>query len=165
MYPRWKRNPKFAFAFKMVFDDQKAQSVVRDVVWTPSKDGFLKPVIYITPIEIAGTIIGKATAFNAKYIKKNMIGVGAKVEMIRSGDAIPHIVRVISPAAKPKMPSVPYHWNETNVDVILDNIVENTTVREKRMLRFFKSLDVEGLGPGNIKRLIKAGFDNVVKNY
>ena len=163
MYPRWKRNPKFAFAFKMVFDDQKAQSVVRDVVWTPSKDGFLKPVIYITPIEIAGTIIGKATAFNAKYIKTNKIGVGAKVEMIRSGDAIPHIVRVISPAAKPKMPSVPYHWNETNVDIILDNIVENTTVREKRMLRFFKSLDVEGLGPGNIKRLNKAGFDNVVK--
>ena len=42
IYPRPKKNPEYAFAFKMVLSDQVAEAKVVDVLWTPSKDGYLK---------------------------------------------------------------------------------------------------------------------------
>ena len=41
--------PDHAFAFKMVLSDQKAEAKVLDVLWTPSKDGYLKPRVQIEP--------------------------------------------------------------------------------------------------------------------
>ena len=43
LYPRTNKNPKHAFAFKMVLSDQVAEVKVLNVIWTPSKDGYLKP--------------------------------------------------------------------------------------------------------------------------
>ena len=163
IYPRRKKNPKQAFAFKMVLSDQKAEAKVLDVIWNPSKDGFLKPTVRIEPVIIGGTTIEYATAYNAAFVAKNKIGLGAVVDMIRSGDVIPTILSVITPARKAKMPDIPYHWNETHVDIILDNIEENIGVQEKLVSRFFKKLDVESLGAGNVKRIMKAGHNTIEK--
>ena len=163
IYLRWKKNPKHAFAFKMVLSDQKAEAKVLEVIWTPSKDGFLKPKVRIEPIDIGGVTIEYATAFNAAFVEKNKIGMGALVEMVRSGDVIPHILQVVTPARKAQMPTGNYKWNDTHVDIILDNIKGNTAVKEKVISRFFKHLDVDGLGEGNVKRLMKAGFDSIEK--
>ena len=163
IYIRWKKNPKHAFAFKMVLSDQKAEAKVLEVIWTPSKDGFLKPKVRIEPVDIGGVTIEYATAFNAAFVEKHKIGMGALIEMVRSGDVIPHIMGVITPARKAQMPTIPYKWNATHVDIILDNIVDNTNVQEKVISRFFQHLDVDGLGAGNVKRLMKAGFDSIEK--
>ena len=147
----------------MVLSDQKAEAKVLDVIWNPSKDGFLKPTVRIEPVNIGGTTIEYATAYNAAFIEKNKIGLGAIVEMVRSGDVIPTILSVITPARKAKMPDIPYHWNETHVDIILDNIEENVNVQEKLVSRFFKKLDVVSLGAGNVKRIMKAGYNTIEK--
>ena len=47
IYSRVEKNPDHAFAFKMVLSDQMAEAKVIDVLWSPSKDGLLKPVIQI----------------------------------------------------------------------------------------------------------------------
>ena len=163
IYLRWKKNPKHAFAFKMVLSDQKAEAKVLEVIWTPSKDGFLKPKVRIEPIDIGGVTIEYATAFNAAFVEKNKIGMGALIEMVRSGDVIPHILKVITPARQAQMPTGNYKWNATHVDIVLDDIKGNTNVQEKVISRFFKHLDVDGLGEGNVKRLMKAGFDSIEK--
>ena len=163
IYLRWKKNPKHAFAFKMVLSDQKAEAKVLEVIWTPSKDGFLKPKVRIEPIDIGGVTIEYATAFNAAFVEKNKIGMGALIEMVRSGDVIPHILKVITPARQAQMPPGNYKWNATHVDIVLDDIKGNTNVQEKVISRFFKHLDVDGLGEGNVKRLMKAGFDSIEK--
>jgi len=51
-----------------------------------------------------------ATAFNAAFVEDNKIGIGALVKLVRSGDVIPHIMEVIEPAQKAKMPDVEYKW-------------------------------------------------------
>jgi NAD-dependent DNA ligase len=61
------------------------------------------------------------------------------------------------------MPHVPYKWNSTNVDVLLENIDLNETVREKVITGFFKGIGVDGLGEGNVIRLINASFDSLPK--
>ena len=163
IYPRPKKNPDYAFAFKMVISDQVAEAKVVDVLWTPSKDGYLKPRVQIEPINLGGVTVEYATGFNAKFIEDNKIGVGSVITIIRSGDVIPHIISVVTPAEYVKFPSVPYKWNDTHVDIILDNKEEDDTVREKNITAFFKNLEVEGIGPGNVKRLVEAGFDSVAK--
>tara|TARA_Y100000748_G_C15494986_1_gene487898 strand:+ start:91 stop:2973 length:2883 start_codon:yes stop_codon:yes gene_type:complete len=161
VYPRISGNPKHAFAFKMLLDDQKAEAKVLDVIWAPSKDGYLKPRIQIEPIDLGGVTITFATGFNASFIEKNLINIGAVVEIVRSGDVIPHINKVVRPATTPHFPDVSYVWNETHVDIMLASKDENITVLQKNITGFF--VDVDGLGPGNIKKIINAGYDSVPK--
>ena len=162
-YPRKSGNPTHAFAFKMVLSDQIAEAKVVDVIWTPSKDGYLKPRVQIEPINLGGVRIEYATGFNGAFINDNKVGVGAVIELIRSGDVIPHIRKVTTPAEEAKMPSTPYKWNDTHVDVLLEDIEGDETVKEKVITGFFKGIGVEGLSSGNIARIIDAGFDSVPK--
>ena len=163
IYSRKSGNPEQAFAFKMVLSDQIAEAKVVDVLWTPSKDGYLKPRVQIEPINLGGVTIEFATGFNAAFIKDNNIGIGTMITLIRSGDVIPYIKSVTIPSKEPKMPLVPYKWNDTCVDIVLENVSEDSIVKEKNITGFFKGIEVEGLSSGNIIRLIKSGYDNVFK--
>ena len=75
----------------MVLSDQSAEAKVLDVLWSASKDGFLKPRVKIEEVNIGGAKINYATGFNAKFIQDNKIGLGAVIKIIRSGDVIPKI--------------------------------------------------------------------------
>jgi NAD-dependent DNA ligase/DNA polymerase/3'-5' exonuclease PolX len=163
LHPRVDGNPDHAFAFKMVISDQMAEAKVVDVLWNPSKSGYLKPRVQIEPIRLGGVTIEYATGFNGSFIEANKIGVGALIQIIRSGDVIPHIKSVTTPAEIAKMPDAPYHWTDTHVDIILDNISEDATVREKNITAFFTGIEVDGLSSGNVKRIMKAGYDTIPK--
>lgn len=164
VYPRSTGNPEYAFAFKMVLSDQMAEAKVVNVIWTASKDGLLKPRVQIEPLRLGGVTIEFATGFNAAYIESNKIGVGAVIQLVRSGDVIPYIQRVIVPAESPLMPQeVDYHWNDTRVDILLDHAEDDATVREKNMTGFFKGIEVDGLGAGNVAKIIAAGHDSIPK--
>jgi NAD-dependent DNA ligase len=160
-YDRTDKNPEHGFAFKMVLSDQVAEAKVLNVLWSPSKDGYLKPRIQIEPVVLGGAKIEYATAFNAAFVEDNKLGIGALVKLVRSGDVIPHIMAVIEPAEKAKMPDVAYKWNETHVDIILEDAEKDDTVIEKNIIGFFKGLEVDGLGPGNVKKIIAAGYTSV----
>jgi len=154
-------NPEHAFAFKMVLSDQIAEAKVVNVIWTPSKDGYLKPRVQIEPIQLGGVRIEYATGFNGAFIQDNKVGIGAIIELIRSGDVIPHIRKVTVPATEPQMPLVPYKWNNTHIDIMIEDLETDETVREKVITGFFKGIGVDGLSSGNVSRIIKAGFITV----
>jgi DNA polymerase beta len=163
IYERTPNCPKHSFAFKMVLLDQLAEAKVVDVLWTPSKDGYLKPRIQIEPINIGGCNIEFVTGINAAFIRDNKIGVGSLVQIVRSGDVIPNIRSIVVPAKQGKMPEGHYSWNDTNIDIILVNPEDNEIVKEKNITKFFKEINVDGLSTGYIKRLINANYDSVYK--
>jgi NAD-dependent DNA ligase len=163
VYPRGKGNPEHAFAFKMAISDQMAEAKVVDVLWEVSQDGYFKPRIRIEPVNIAGIKIEYTTGFNGKFIEENGIGVGAVVRIIRSGDVIPYVREVIAPAAKAKMPDVPYVWTTTRVDIMVENAAEDPAVKRKNVIGFFLELDIKGLGESNMKKIVDAGHDTVAK--
>lgn len=158
---RTNTNPEHSFAFKMVLSEQIAEAKVIDVLWSPSKYGLLKPRVQIEPVVLGGVTIEYATAFHAAYVQKNKIGVGAVIQLMRSGDVIPHILSVIKPATHAKMPLMAYGWNKTGIDIVLINSIENETVQQKNIVSFFQALGVEGLGEGNVKKIMDAGFTSV----
>ena len=160
-YARKDGNPDHAFAFKMVLSDQVVEAKVVDVLWTPSKDGYLKPRIRIEPVVIGGARIEYATAFNGAFVEENKIGIGAVIQMVRSGDVIPHIMDVVTPSTEAKMPDVEYKWNDTHVDIMLVDKSTNEIVMRKNITGFFVGLGVEGLAAGNIKKIMKSGKNSV----
>lgn len=163
IYERENKNPDHGFAFKMVISDQIAEVLVVDVLWDPSKDGYLKPRIRIEPITLGGAKIEYATAFNAGFVEKNKLGIGAMIKLVRSGDVIPHIIDVVTPASEAKFPSESYEWNDTHVDILLKNPNNNEIVQKKNIEYFFKTLKVVNLGPGMVNKLVKANYNTIGK--
>jgi DNA ligase (NAD+) len=163
IYSRENKNPAHAFAFKMVLSDQVVEVKVIDVNYSISKYGYLKPVIQIEPVHIRGADIEFATAHNIKNVIDNNIGVGAIVQLSRSGDVIPKIEKVIVPAEEPKLPDVPWKWNDTHVDAILKDSETSDEVRDKNIISFFEELSISAFAEGNILKVIKSGFNSVPK--
>ena len=154
-------NPKYAFAFKDVLADQIAQTEVVDVEWKISKDGYINPTLVLKPVEIGGVEISRVTAFNAKFIVDNSIAKGAKIELIRSGDVIPYIKKVLKRAKKPDLPKGKWHWNKTEVDIICDEL-KCKDVQVKNIHHFFSSLDTKGLGERVVEKIYDSGLTEIV---
>lgn len=163
IHTRKEGNPEHAFAFKMVISDQMAEVKVLDVLWEPSKSGYLKPRVQIEPVQLCGVTIQYVTGFNGSFVESNKIGIGSIIQIIRSGDVIPHIKSVTIPAENPRMPEVPYHWTKNHVDLVLDNLEDNQKVKEKNITEFFTKLEVDGLSGKTVEKIMEAGLDTIPK--
>ena len=161
--PNKSGNPKHAVAFKMQLDEQTQTTVVENVEYNVSKNGVLKPRIKFKPVKIGGDTIMYATAFNAKFIKDNLLGPGSKIEIIRSGDVIPYINKVVSPSSNKQwyQPTIEYIWNDSGVDALVKNMADAPQIISKTILHFFNTMEVDGIKIGTINRLIDSGFDTV----
>jgi len=160
-------NPSYGFAFKQLLNDQIAESTVIDVIWEISKDKYIKPKIKINTIELLGSEITYATAFNAKFIVDNVIGPGAVVKIVKSGDVIPKIEEVLKPAdsKKPKMPTINYVWNETKVDILADKIDDEimNKIIVKKLSYFFSTLNIKWMAEATIEKFVDNGYDDLWK--
>lgn len=161
-------NPKYSVAFKSITDaaSQIKTTDVLEVEWNASKHGALKPRIRIKTVKLGGDDVSYATGFNARFISDNGVGPGAKVQITKSGDVIPYIKAVIEPAPLgAQMPSLPYHWNETRVDIILDDVGSSKDVAITQMLTFYKQLEVPHMAEGNVRKFYEAGFKTLRAIY
>jgi len=168
-------NPKNIIAFKPQTNIASMTTTVEKVVWNISKWGIYYPVIHVKPFNLCGVTIKQVSGFNAKYIKENQIGFGATVVCIRSGDVIPHIIKILTPSLSPViLPS--NQWNGVHLQInpnastseprhkisSLDNIVgelsdtrmENVDdiIAIKTLTNLFTKLDVKYV---NIKTIEK----------
>ena len=155
-----KGNPDYAFAFKDILEDQKAVSIIEEMEWTVSKDGYINPVVIIKPVEIGGVTISRITAYNAKYVVDNKLGVGAKIELIRSGDVIPKILKVLNPVKKVELPEGEWEWNSTKVDIISKN-KNSREIDIKNIHYFFSTLDTKGMGERVIEKIYDSGLKTI----
>ena len=156
-------NPKYSFAFKSLKMQEEIDVIVTDIEWNVSKDKYIKPIVKFNEIKLNGVKIKQATGFNADYIVKNIIGVGSKITIIRSGDVIPYIKNIIKPSTngKPLLPSVPYIWK--GKDIILETLNKNREQDIKSYSYFMKTLNIKGIGEGIITKLYDNSFDTLHK--
>lgn len=152
-------NPKYAFAFKSESTFPKAEVIVTDIEWNISKHKYLKPTVIFDPVKLGDVTVRRATGVNAKNIFDNGIGIGAKLLVIRSGDVIPHIKEVIK-EVKPTMPKVEYKWNDTRVDIYVE---ESDEADEKIFISMIVKLNIEGLKEGTLAKLYKNGINTLKK--
>jgi len=157
-------NPDYAFAFKSLLTQEEAEVVIKEVEWNISKDRLAKPLAKFAKVKLAGVDIGQATLFNAAFVEANVIGPGSRVVIIRAGDVIPHIVRVLGPstAGVPALPTAfEWRWNETHVDIVASGASADEEIALKELTHFFEKIDVDGVGPGVVAKLFAAGYKTV----
>ena len=157
-----KDNPDYAFAYKDILDDQKAITTVKSIEWNISKDGYIKPTLILEPVFIGGVEISRVTGHNARYIVDNKLGKNAQIEIIRSGDVIPYIQKIIKPSKKEDLPKGEWHWNETNIDIISNDLGSNEIII-KNLYFFFSTIETKGMGEKNIEKLVKNNFNTIIK--
>lgn len=128
-----KRNPKHSIAFKKNFKGIPTR--ITDIIWTLGKTGKYNPVLIVDPIKISGSVIKRVTGHNLNYLETKKIGIGSEVEIIKSGQIIPHVCRVITES------------NNFNIPKDMNNIqTEDVRILVKKFHHFGKILNIKGMG-------------------
>ena len=163
-------NPKYAIAYKNPDWSEREETIVKGVDWQISKDGRLAPVINIEPVDLCGATVSRCTAYNARYIKTNLIGKDARVVIARSGDVIPKHLKTIksqgdynsiTPTICP-ICGKELSWDENNVDLICKN--QNCDgIKLAKCVYFFSVLDFKEFREPTIKKLFNVGYDTPSK--
>lgn len=153
-------NPKYSTAFKIL--GETASAVVVEVEWNMSKSGRYKPRVAIEPTRLGGVTISSVTGFNAKYVLDNAIVSGTKLTITRSGDVIPHILKVeTTPGAVVELPKNSvmrgvelYHVFDNEQDLPAEMLI-------KKMVYFFSSLGCVHCKDKTVGKFFAAGLKNV----
>jgi NAD-dependent DNA ligase len=144
--------PKYMIAFKTDEAMEYRDVEVIDIEWNVSVHGYIKPTIIITPTVINGVNIQRVTGANAAFIKNNNIGKYSIIRIIRSGDVIPKVIGIIK-GTIPLLPeNIRWKWNDTNVDIII-NEEKNEELIKKKISYFFEKMKVAGLKEGTINKI------------
>ena len=159
-YPRW----MVAFKFPAV----EKETVIEDVIIQVGRTGVLTPVAVLKPVEIGGVIVERATLHNFDEIKRLDIRIGDHVIVIRSGDVIPKITKVLyqKRSGNEKLIPRPAHCPVCGSEVLDEGALikcQNLScpARIVNTVIYFASkncLDIEGLGESVAKLLYEKGL-------
>lgn len=115
-------------------------------------------------VKLGGVHISRATGFNGEFIATNVVGPGSRILIIRSGDVIPYIQKVLTPATsgKPQMPLGEFKWNETKKDIlIVSGDVPNEQHEFRQLENFFEKLEIRGISGKTAQKVYDAGFTTI----
>jgi NAD-dependent DNA ligase len=155
-------NPAYARAFKNPEWAEAKETTIIEIVKEVSKQGYLKPVGLVNPINLDGVTVSRVTLNNYKFVKDNELGVGSIVKILRSGMVIPKIVSIIKATGfeMPTFGDSNIFWNETGVELV----VEGTEEQEiKKLISFFEILGAENVSEGIINQLYNSGYKTIEK--
>ena len=143
-------------AYKLNTDFKKTK--VTDIQWRHTRTGRFVPTIVYEPIELSGAMCSRVSGNNAKFILDNGIGIGSELLMVRSGEVIPHIERVVS-RTDPRLPIVcPDCGNDLMLDGV-DLVCSNEECGNVKKQRLYNYIAVVGETKGVSSNLINALID------
>lgn len=154
-------NPKHSVAFKV--NSFGEETVVKAVDYQITKYGRLIPLVRCEPVIINGASVSNVTGNNAKFIVDNRVNVGTRVRIILSGEIIPKMVYIQSDTGiKGALPKVEYNWDATNTHVMYaGDTMADIDVMTKRIVSFIKTMKIDCLSYGIVKRLIENGYSTL----
>lgn len=157
--------PKWAVAYKFPAEEKEAK--ILSVDWTVGRTGVVTPTANLTPIQLAGTTVSRATLHNVDYIAEKDIHQDDTVIVYKAGDIIPAVLRVVKdkrvsdqalavPTHCPSCQSELLHFED---EVALRCINPLCPAQIKEGLNHFASRDamnITGLGPAVVEKLFAA---------
>ena len=156
--------PRWAVAYKFPAEEKEAE--ILSVDWTVGRTGVVTPTANLTPVQLAGTTVSRATLHNVDYIAEKDIRIGDTVIVYKAGDIIPAVLRVVEgkrkqqevmpiPTACPSCESPLMHYED---EVALRCINPHCPSQIMNRLEHFASRDamnIAGLGTSIVEKLFK----------
>ena len=157
--------PKWAVAYKFPAEEKEAKLLSVD--WTVGRTGVVTPTANLTPVQLAGTTVSRATLHNVDYIAEKDIRKDDTVIVYKAGDIIPAVLQVVEskrvseekldiPTNCPSCDSKLLHFED---EVALRCINPRCPAQIKEGLTHFASRDamnISGLGPSVVEKLFEA---------
>ena len=157
--------PRWAIAYKFPAEEKEAELLSVD--WTVGRTGVVTPTANLTPVQLAGTTVSRATLHNVDYIAEKDIRIGDTVVVYKAGDIIPAVSNVVQakrdkqepmpiPTACPSCGSDLLHYED---EVALRCINPLCPAQIKERLSHFASRDamnISGFGPAIVDKLFEA---------
>lgn len=157
--------PKWAVAYKFPAEEKEAKLLSVD--WTVGRTGVVTPTANLSPVQLAGTTVSRATLHNVDYIAEKDIRKNDTVIVYKAGDIIPAVLRVVEskrvseekldiPTNCPSCDSKLLHFED---EVALRCINPRCPAQIKEGLTHFASRDamnISGLGPSVVEKLFEA---------
>ena len=162
------KSPRWAVAYK--YEPEQAETLLKEITIQIGRTGVLTPVAELEPVQLAGTVVKRATLHNEDEIKRKDIRVGDRVIVEKAGEIIPAVVRVVTEKRTGK--EKPFDMQaackalginpvkiEGEVAWRIDDLHHPAML--KRWLTHFASrngMDIEGLGESIVELLVDAGL-------
>lgn len=157
--------PRWAIAYKFPAEEKEAE--ILSVDWTVGRTGVVTPTANLTPVQLAGTTVSRATLHNVDYIAEKDIRIGDTVVVYKAGDIIPAVLNVVMskrnqqevmliPKLCPSCGSELVHFED---EVALRCINPLCPNQIKERLAHFASRDamnITGFGPSLVEKLFDA---------
>ncbi len=161
------RSPRWAIAFK--FPPRKELTTVQDIVVSVGRTGALTPIALLTPVEVGGVTISRATLHNVEEVARKDVRVGDTVKVERAGDVIPDIVERVAIPGEQRAASfvVPPYCPVCQSAVVQEGPIYYCTgqtvcsAQLKGGIQHFASkgaLNIEGLGEKTVAQLVDKFF-------
>jgi len=166
------KSPRWLIAFK--FEKYEAKTKLLDIRVQIGKTGAITPVADLEPVELAGTVVKRASLHNADEIERKDVRIGDAVIVEKAGKIIPHIVRVEKAEREghprkfvfpTKCPSCETALIKDEGGVYIRCPNQECPAQVKERVRYFASraaMDIEGLGDKLVDQLVETG---AVKSY
>lgn len=159
------KSPRWAVAYK--FPMEEVATTLLDIEWTVGRTGVVTPTAILSPVQVAGTTVSRASLHNEDLIREKDLMFGDHVLVRKAGEIIPEVVQVLTehrdgsqkPFVMPTSCPVCEHvlfrdageaaWRCTN-SACPAQIAENIVHYASR-----EAMDIEGLGPQNVQLLLE----------
>jgi DNA ligase (NAD+) len=166
------KSPRWLIAYK--FEKFEGVTTLEDIGVHVGKSGTVTPFAFLEPIELAGTVVRRASLHNVEEIERKDIRVGDKLMVEKAGKVIPHVVRVEKHERRGELPkfTFPSRCPECNTKLVKDeggvyircpNPECPAQLRER--IRYYatrNAMDIEGLGDKLVEQLVG---DRLVTRY
>lgn len=162
------KSPRWAVAYK--YEPEQAETLLKEITIQIGRTGVLTPVAELEPVQLAGTVVKRATLHNEDEIKRKDIRTGDRVIVEKAGEIIPAVVRVVTEKRTGK--EKPFDMQaackalgitpvkiEGEVAWRIDDLHHPAML--KRWLTYFASrngMDIEGLGESIVDQIVDAGL-------
>ncbi|MFH2057853.1 MAG: NAD-dependent DNA ligase LigA [Pseudomonadota bacterium] len=166
------KSPRWAIAYKFVA--VQATTIIRDILVQVGRTGTLTPVAVLEPVNVGGVMVSRATLHNEDEIRRKDVRIGDIVHVMRAGDVIPKVVKVIEskrtgneqpfkmpdlcPVCKAKVQRIKQDRSHINKCV---NLSCQAQLKE-RISHFVskKAFDIDGMGKKIVVQLVDEGMLN-----
>ncbi|PSU31664.1 hypothetical protein [Photobacterium lutimaris] len=155
---------------------ETAETTITEITWQVGRDGKQNPVLTFEEVSLSGVNITRCTAHHAGNVLESGLGVGARVEIIRSGEVVPNLHAVCTPV-EPSMPAQcaccghELKWKAGGVargfkpTYLVCHNSGCDSRKASRLLHHLDTIKVLNFGLKTVDRLVHGGFDHIESLY
>jgi DNA ligase (NAD+) len=160
-------SPKWAIAIK--FPPKEAKTRIKDIVWSPGLSGEFTPLGILEPVDLDGTTVSNVNMHNYGNVIRQGLFPGAEVIIVKSGDIIPIIHKIVKPANGTIEQYLPKSCSSPMCNIVVENNIHLVCTNENCESRILNQLGrgigsyaFRNIGGSTMRKLYKAGIKSII---